>query len=80
MKRLYLQIYVTIVAILLSSLMWTLSAQSDQRTRVLVEAMRADEARHRETALRLGAVDLPRPVRLAMRLASGVMTRIAHRV
>src|SRR6185503_14751772 len=36
--------------------------QSDQRTRVLVEAMRADEARHRETALRLGAVDLPRPV------------------
>jgi ubiquinone biosynthesis monooxygenase Coq7 len=52
----------------------------DQRTRILVEAMRADEARHRDTALRLGAADLPAPVKLAMRLASRVMTTIAYRV
>jgi ubiquinone biosynthesis monooxygenase Coq7 len=50
----------------------------DARTRTLVEAMRADEARHRDTALRLGAAELPRPIRFAMRLASGVMTRIAY--
>ena len=52
----------------------------DARTRRLVEAMRADEARHRDTALRLGAAELPKPVRLAMRLASGLMTRVAYRV
>ncbi len=50
----------------------------DQRTRVLVEAMRADEARHRDTALRLGAASLPSPLRAGMRLASGVMTRLAY--
>jgi len=52
----------------------------DQRTRALVAAMRADEARHRQTALGLGAAELPAPVRMAMRLASGVMTRIAYRI
>ena len=50
----------------------------DRRTRVLVEAMRADEARHRDTALRLGATPLPSPVRAGMRLASGVMARLAY--
>jgi len=54
--------------------------QEDARTRALVEAMRADEARHRDTAVQLGAAELPPPVRRAMRLASGVMTRIAYRV
>jgi ubiquinone biosynthesis monooxygenase Coq7 len=54
--------------------------QEDARTRVLVEAMRADEARHRDTAVRLGAAILPAPVKLAMRLASRVMTTVAYRV
>ena len=54
--------------------------REDARTRTVVEAMRADEARHRDTAVRLGAAELPRPIRLAMRLASGVMTRVAYRV
>jgi ubiquinone biosynthesis monooxygenase Coq7 len=54
--------------------------QSDSRTRVVVEAMRADEARHRDTALEMGAAELPRPVRRAMRFASGLMTRIAYRL
>ena len=52
----------------------------DRRTRAVVEAMRADEARHRASAVQLGAADLPEPVKRAMRLASKVMTTIAHRV
>jgi ubiquinone biosynthesis monooxygenase Coq7 len=52
----------------------------DERTRAVVEAMRADEARHRNMAVELGAAELPRPVRLAMRLASKVMTSVAYRV
>ena len=52
----------------------------DNRTRILVEAMRADEAKHRQTALRLGAAELPAPVKLAMRAAAKVMTTVAYRV
>ena len=52
----------------------------DRRTRAVVEAMRADEARHRSSALELGAAELPGPVKLAMRLASKVMTTVAYRV
>jgi 3-demethoxyubiquinol 3-hydroxylase len=52
----------------------------DQRTRAVVEAMRADEARHRASAVQLGAGELPEPVRRAMRLSSKVMTTIAYRV
>ncbi|HEX6415019.1 MAG TPA: hypothetical protein VFZ94_18390 [Burkholderiales bacterium] len=46
----------------------------------MVEGMRADEARHRASALRLGAAELPGPVKLAMRLASRVMTTVAYRL
>jgi ubiquinone biosynthesis monooxygenase Coq7 len=52
----------------------------DARTRTLVEAMRRDEAGHRESAQRLGAGELPAPARAAMRLASRVMTTLAYRV
>ena len=52
----------------------------DRRTRAVVEGMRADEARHRASALRLGAAELPGPVKLAMRLASRVMTTLAYRL
>jgi len=54
--------------------------EDDHRTRAVVEAMRAVEARHRESALRLGAAELPAPVKRAMRLASKVMTTVAYRV
>jgi ubiquinone biosynthesis monooxygenase Coq7 len=54
--------------------------KDDERTRALVEAMRADEARHRDTALRLGAAELPSPVKRAMRLAARLMTTVAYRV
>lgn len=53
---------------------------SDVRTLALVEAMRADEAKHRDTALRLGAAELPAPAKLAMRLAARIMTTVAYRV
>jgi ubiquinone biosynthesis monooxygenase Coq7 len=52
----------------------------DERTRAVVEAMRRDEAKHRASALRLGAAELPGPAKLAMRLASKVMTTVAYRV
>jgi 3-demethoxyubiquinol 3-hydroxylase len=52
----------------------------DRRTRAVVETMRADEARHRASALELGAAELPAPVKRAMRLASKVMTSVAYRV
>ena len=52
----------------------------DARTRAVVSGMRADEAHHRETAISLGAADLPAPVRDAMRLAAKVMTTVAYRV
>ena len=52
----------------------------DGRTRAVVEAMRRDEAGHRDSALRLGARELPAPARAAMRLASKVMTTLAYRV
>jgi 3-demethoxyubiquinol 3-hydroxylase len=54
--------------------------QDDQRTRAVVQAMRADEARHRASAVELGAAELPEPVRRAMRLASRVMTTVAYRL
>ena len=52
----------------------------DRRTRSVVEAMRADEAKHRDTAVQLGAAELPSAVKLAMRFASKVMTTVAYRI
>jgi 3-demethoxyubiquinol 3-hydroxylase len=53
---------------------------ADARTRAVVEAMRVDEARHRDAALALGAAEFPQPVNKAMRLAAKVMTTVAYRV
>jgi 3-demethoxyubiquinol 3-hydroxylase len=52
----------------------------DSRTRAVVEAMRDDEARHRASALELGAAAMPEPLRLAMRAMAKVMTTLAYRV
>jgi 3-demethoxyubiquinol 3-hydroxylase len=52
----------------------------DRRTHAVVAAMRSDEAKHRMTAQRLGAAEMPAPARLAMRLAAKVMTTVAYRV
>jgi ubiquinone biosynthesis monooxygenase Coq7 len=42
--------------------------------------MRIDEIRHADTAVNLGAAELPGPVKSAMRLAAKVMTQTAYRV
>jgi ubiquinone biosynthesis monooxygenase Coq7 len=52
----------------------------DTRSRAIVEAMKADEARHAEDAQGAGGVELPRPVGWLMRGAARVMTTVAHRV
>ncbi|MDK9726441.1 MAG: 2-polyprenyl-3-methyl-6-methoxy-1,4-benzoquinone monooxygenase [Sterolibacteriaceae bacterium MAG5] len=51
---------------------------SDTKSRAILEQMKADEIRHAETAIRLGAAELPMPVRLGMRFASKLMTRTAY--
>lgn len=52
----------------------------DRKTRAVVEAMREDEVRHRESAIALGAAELPEPARLGMRAMAKVMTTVAYRV
>ncbi len=53
---------------------------ADRKTREVVAAMRDDEARHRDTAIALGAAQLPEPVRLGMRAMAKIMTTVAHRI
>jgi ubiquinone biosynthesis monooxygenase Coq7 len=53
---------------------------ADARTRAVVDAMRADEAKHRQSALDLGAAELPQPVKAAMRAMAKAMTTVAYRV
>jgi ubiquinone biosynthesis monooxygenase Coq7 len=52
----------------------------DARTRTVVTAMRDDEARHRETAISLGAAELPPLARRIMRAMAKVMTTVAYRI
>lgn len=53
---------------------------SDLRSRAIVVAMKGDEIRHAQNALRLGGAELPAPVRAAMRAAAKVMTTTAHHI
>ena len=52
----------------------------DRRTRAVVEAMRADEAKHRDSAIALGAAELPAAAKSAMRALAKIMTTVSHRV
>jgi len=52
----------------------------DARSRAILDQMKADEVSHAETAVRLGAAELPEPVKQGMRLASKVMTTLAYRI
>lgn len=54
--------------------------ERDRRSWRILEQMRKDEAGHGETARRLGARDLPEPVRQAMWLASLAMKAVAYRI
>ena len=53
---------------------------ADERSRSIVKQMRDDEIVHRTTAEENGAHKLPRPVQLAMRFMSKVMTTTAYRL
>lgn len=50
----------------------------DLRSREIVSQMKEDELAHAETALGLGAVELPAPVKVAMKASSRVMTGVAY--
>ena len=54
--------------------------EADVSSRAIVRQMVDDEARHASDAREAGGVELPQPVRVAMRLAAKVMTRTAHHV
>lgn len=54
--------------------------EADARSRAVVSQMRDDEARHRQMAQRLGAAELPAPVKTAMRAAARVMTTVSYRI
>jgi ubiquinone biosynthesis monooxygenase Coq7 len=53
---------------------------ADQRSRAVIDQMKADEIRHAEMAIRLGAEELPQAAKLVMRLAAKVMTSTAYRL
>jgi ubiquinone biosynthesis monooxygenase Coq7 len=46
----------------------------------VVEAMRIDEMKHRDSAIALGAAELPAIAKAAMRVMAGVMTTVSHRI
>ena len=50
----------------------------DQKSRVILQQMKEDEARHGSTAIRAGGKTMPTPVRALMRLTSKVMTGTAY--
>jgi ubiquinone biosynthesis monooxygenase Coq7 len=52
--------------------------EQDLRSRDIVEQMKVDEVAHAETALQLGGVELPAPVKAAMKASSKVMTGVAY--
>jgi len=53
---------------------------ADSASRAVVEQMKVDEARHAAQAIDAGASELPAPAKALMRLASRVMTTVAHRI
>ncbi|MBK5962559.1 demethoxyubiquinone hydroxylase family protein [Thiocystis minor] len=50
----------------------------DEKSRMILEQMKADEVRHAQIAKAAGGADLPAPIRAAMKLTSRVMTRTAY--
>ncbi|SCX73089.1 2-polyprenyl-3-methyl-6-methoxy-1,4-benzoquinone monooxygenase [Variovorax sp. EL159] len=52
----------------------------DSASRAVVEQMKLDEARHAAQAVHAGAAELPAPAKALMRMASRVMTTLAHRI
>lgn len=52
--------------------------ENDLKSRAVIEQMRVDEIGHAHTAEQLGARVLPGAAKLAMKCASGVMTRMTY--
>ncbi len=52
----------------------------DHPSRAIVAQMKEDEIRHARDAQHAGGVELPTPVKWAMRAAAKVMTTVAHRI
>jgi 3-demethoxyubiquinol 3-hydroxylase len=50
----------------------------DEKTRTILEQMKADEVHHAQIAHAAGGAELPAPIRSAMRLTSKVMTRTVY--
>jgi 3-demethoxyubiquinol 3-hydroxylase len=50
----------------------------DEKDRAVLEQMKSDEIHHAAVAAAAGSAELPSPIRLAMRLASKVMTRTVY--
>ncbi|QIK39253.1 2-polyprenyl-3-methyl-6-methoxy-1,4-benzoquinone monooxygenase [Caldichromatium japonicum] len=50
----------------------------DYKTRAILEQMKRDEIRHAQTARLAGGVELPLPIRWAMKLTARLMTRMAY--
>ncbi len=53
---------------------------NDHASRAIVAQMKEDEARHADQAQEAGAIDLPAPVKAAMKVAAKVMTATAHHI
>jgi 3-demethoxyubiquinol 3-hydroxylase len=51
---------------------------TDAQSRAVVEQMRADEARHAQTAENQGAAKMPEPIKQIMQLGSKVMTQTSY--
>ena len=54
--------------------------EQDARSRAIVAQMKIDEAKHADTAIALGGLPLPTPVRGAMRFTSKLLTLAAYRI
>lgn len=52
--------------------------EKDHKSRAILQQMVQEEAAHGEMAMAIGGVELPFPVKTAMRLCSRVMTRTAY--
>lgn len=51
---------------------------NDAKSRAILEQMKIDEAEHAETAVHLGAAELPSPIKAAMQGMSKVMTKTTY--
>ena len=54
--------------------------EQDDKTRAILEEMRADESRHGAEALAQGGRVFPQPVKNAMRIVSKAMTSTTYRI